>query len=334
MKRLISFVFAVLCLAAVVVACSNLPANEPQVRTQLVTVEIIITATPDPNRTPDVIIITATNDPSRPQVDVPSDLVPTGSGSTSDDIESADSTPLAAEAQADVDIFANLPEECVRYIVESGDTPFGIALDFEIDGFLLLSVNGLTEETATQLQVGDELIIPLEGCPIDEVPQPPTETPLPSETPLVSDTPTPTDGPTSTPTTAASATLDVTPTPTVSPTITLPPTATNAQIEIEEVISAGDVTAEGVRIRNTGSSIRITGWILRDADGNEHTFRDQIMFSNSALTLFTRASEDTAIAHFWGLEEPVWQAGDVVTLLDNQGRVQAVYRVPIDTPQG
>ena len=331
MKRLIILAFSVICLAALVVACGNLPNNDPQVRTQLVTVEIIITATPDPNRTPDVVIITATLDPSRPQVNVPDDLVPTGSGNTAQNLQSADSTPLADTEAEVVDIYANLPDECVRYVVESGDTPFSIAQDFEVNGFLLLQVNGLTEETAVNLQIGDELIIPLEGCPLDDIPLPPTETPLPSETPIVSETPTPTDGPTSTPTTRATATSAFSPTPTVTATITLPPTATNAQVEIAEIQNAGDVTSEGIVIRNPGSSIRITGWVLRDADGNEHTFREQIMFSNSALTLYTRAGDDTAIAHFWGLEEAVWQPGDVVTLLDNQGRVQAAYRIPANS---
>src|SRR5688572_16967480 len=52
---------------------------EEGVRTVLITVEIIITATTDPNATPNVIIITAT--PDRTQVNVPENLVGTNSSS-------------------------------------------------------------------------------------------------------------------------------------------------------------------------------------------------------------------------------------------------------------
>lgn len=316
-----------LALLSVIVGCGVIPTNEPQVRTQLVTVEIIITATPDPRVTSNVIVVTAT--PNRQQVNVPDGLVPTDDGTADTDsqsVASADLTPLDS-ADNDEAVGENLPENCIIHIVEEGDFVFSVALEYEVDPFTTLAANGLTEETATSLQIGDELIIPLEGCPVEELANLPTETPLPSDTPDVSSTPT--SDASSTPIAATSTpTPNISPTPTVSPTITLPPTATDAQVEIAGVINAGDVTAEGVRIVNPGSIIRIDGWSLRDADGNEYRFTEQILFSNSELTLFTRGGQDTPIARFWGLEEPIWQVGDVVTLVNARGQVQAAYRIP------
>jgi len=300
-----------------VAACNGISGGEPRVRTEMMTVVVVWTATPDPDYTPPVIIITATSD--REQVNVPPDIVPTGDGSV-DENPATNSTTLPDQT---TNVEPVLPENCIIHVVDSGETIFGIATDYDVDGFLVLAVNELSEEEATGLQIGDELIIPLEGCPVDQVAALPTDTPIPSETPDVSPTPT-------LPVTSTLAATEIvnTPTPTVSPTITLPPTATNAQVEIAGIDSAGDVTAEGVRIVNPGSIIRIDNWTIRDTEGNEYVFGEQILFSNSELTLYTRDGQDTPIARFWGLEQPVWQPGDVVTLLDERNRIQAVYRIP------
>jgi hypothetical protein len=174
-----------------------------------------------------------------------------------------------------------------------------------------LEVNGLTEETANTLQIGDTVVVPLEGCNYN-LPPSPTPTLDAAQT-----TPTPevTDDP------------DVTPTPAASPTITLAPTSSNAQVSIVDVLDVGDVTAEGVRIRNDGNTVDVTGWTLTDVDGNEYVFTEQFLFSNAELTVYTRTGQDSPIARFWGLDEPVWQVGDVVTLTDADGDVQATIRI-------
>lgn len=329
-------------------ACTGLlGSSEPQVRTELVTVEVVITATTDPNVTPNVIIITQT--PDRPVVDVPDDLIP------DDDEVDADGTALAEDDGAVARSAAGdgtdgdsdgVPDSCPVYAIAEGDTPFGIALEFEVDGFLLLEVNGLTEEDAQNLQIGQELIVPVEGCPVDllivtDTPTPtetltPSITPTPSDTPESSDTPEPTatssntPRPSATPTNTPTATPDVTLTPSITPTVTLAATATNAQVEIVGVLGLGDVTTEGIRVRNEGSTVNVTGWTLTDVDGNEYVFTEQIIFSQQEVTVFTRPGQDTPVARFWGLDAPVWADGDVATLRNEDGSVQATLRLRAD----
>lgn len=298
---LLSFVFMVMA-----TGCGAL-GSEPRTRTELVTVVVIVTATPDPNVTPQVLVVTAT--PDRTQIASANLGTPVQVNTALSDLQgaaqAAGSTPLPG---------SNVPAGCIVHTIDSGDTVFALAQEYGVNPFLMLQVNGLTEETSLGLQVGDTLVVPIEGCAIEDIPPPASSTP---------------DAVTPTVTEAAEETESAqeTPTPSVSPTLTLPPTATNAQVEIAGVLEAGDVTAEGIRIRNTGSNIRITGWIISDTDGNEYTFGDQIIFSNAELTLYTRAGQDTPVARFWGLETAIWQAGDIVTLRDTNGAVQAVFRI-------
>ena len=107
-------------------------------------------------------------------------------------------------------------------------------------------------------------------------------------------------------------------------------------MQILGIEKAGDVTAEGVRIRNTGNTVNVTGWTLTDTEGTEYTFGEQLIFSNTEVTIYTRAGQNTPIALYWGLDKPVWQRGDVVTLRDARGQVQATLRVENATslPQG
>ena len=290
---------------------------------EVVTVAIVITTTPNPS--PQVIVVTATNQPG--QVELPDGLEVASSVSGSQPGATLDADSLGASG-ADVETNAQaasvsgtaLPENCILHTIVDGDTPFGIAEQYGANPFLMLEANNLTEETSSLLQIGDTLLVPLEGCELD---LPPSATP----TPTASDTP---DPDSITPTSEAEETEEpeFTPTITPSPTITLAPTAANAQIEIVEVEGMGDITAEGIRLRNTGNTINVTGWTLTDADGNEFSFPEQLLFSNAEVTIYTRSGTNTPVALFWGLDEPVWEEGDVLTLIDSTDQIQATIRIP------
>jgi len=271
----------------------------------IVTVPIVYTATIGPSQTP--YIITAT---------LPDNVVtiPTGLISSSDltneplpTFDSSGDTSLQGTATA-------LPTNCILHVVKEGDTPFAIAEQYGASGFDLLQVNGLNEETATQIQIGDVLIVPLPGCPL-------IGTTVANDTTSSEPTATPTAGPTE-------ATIEVTPSPTILPTVTLAPTATNAQVQIVDVLKPGDITQEGVEIRNVGGVVDLTGWVLSDASGDTFTFPEQRLFTNSLLTVYSRVGDNTPIALYWGRSAPVWAAGDVVTLKDKDGHVQSTFRVP------
>jgi hypothetical protein len=293
-----------------VLSACTVGTGEDRVRTVLVTVPVVVTATTDPNATPNVIIITATTD--RTQVNVPESLV----GGTRDGSGASTLNVTAQSLDLTESVGSDVPTGCLVHVVGDGDTVFGVADEYGVNPFVMLEVNGMTEETAF-LNIGDELIVPVEGCPIEQIivqPDTPDEEDV-EETEAVEETP--------------EVTESANTTPTVTPTITLAPTAVDSEIEIVGIISGGDVTAEGVRIRNNGRLVDITGWVLTDADENEYTFGEQLIFSNSELTLYTRTGQDVPIARYWGLETAVWQAGDVVTLANEDGDVQATYRVPV-----
>lgn len=110
------------------------------------------------------------------------------------------------------------------------------------------------------------------------------------------------------------------------------PTASGPLIEIKSVVAAGDLAQEYVLLRRLGEGdLRLSGWVLQDENGNAYVFPSSpalILFKDGAVQIATRAGEDTPTEIFWNLTKAVWSSGEQVTLLDQNGVVQAVYRVP------
>ena len=249
---------------------------------QIVTVEIIITATPDPSR--QLIALTATDHPG--QVELPADLTLTGDApNAAIDPAQLNAVGLGASApnaQRDETV---LPTSCVFHTVVSGDTVSGLAEQYGVNFFLMLDVNNLTVDTAAYLQIGDTLLVPLEGCAAES-----QSTPTPSA-------------------------------PLASP-------AAAAQIEIIAVEGIGDITAEGVRLRNIGAdAVNLTDWNLTAADGSSFSFPELLLFADAEITLYTRSGASAADTLFWGKDQPVWQDGDALTLTDSAGQVQVSMQI-------
>jgi len=305
----------------------NLFNSRPSTKeTVMVTVQLLITATRDENAPPQVTIITATPDQNRTQVAVPETLLDSANAATSPALSTRPTLDVSGAQELNPNVAQTataLPQNCLLHTIVEGDTPFGIAAQYGANPFLMLDANGLTEETATGLQIGDTLIVPLEGCPVQQLPSyvaaPRAGEPTFTPTPKVS--PTPTGLGTEEVSPAQSATAKP------SPTITLAPTAQNAKVTIIGVEKVGDVTAEGVRIRNSGDTTNLAGWTMTDTEGNTYTFKEQLVFSQAEITIYTRAGTDTPQVRFWGLDRAVWNAGDVVTLKDTKGQVIATRRV-------
>ena len=124
-------------------------------------------------------------------------------------------------------------------------------------------------------------------------------------------------------------TASFTPMPTSTPTATLPPTAINAQVAITRIIDAGNITAEGAEIRNNGPVIDLSGWTLRDAEGNAYIFPNGLqLYQGGSLTVFTRVGDDTPIALYWDRQQAAYTSGEAVTLADREGRAQSIATVP------
>lgn len=197
--------------------------------------------------------------------------------------------PLAAAGASEDD-------GCVRHVVEAGEVVSIIAQEYGVFPGDVLAANGMEPEDI--LHIGDVLIIPVEGCAALNTPTP---IPSPSNTPF-------------------SLTR-------VAPTVTLPPAAQDAQIEIVGISNFGDVNTEMIELRNIGERLNLEGWTLVDEDGTTFTFPAFYMPRDSRVRVYTRQGENTPAALYWDRDTPVWSAGEVVTLNDPLGMVQAIERV-------
>jgi LysM repeat protein len=191
------------------------------------------------------------------------------------------------------------PEEQVtpvisEYRVQTGDTLSAIASRFGLSVELLMEANNISDPN--RVDVGQLLIIPMRA----------TATVTVTVTPTI-------------------------PTATVTPQFTATPTEQNgeAQVIIDSVIGAGDLDTERVMLKRTGTGeLSLEGWQLVEEGGLAFTFPQFKLFEGGAVNIYTRAGQSTSMQLFWGLEEPVWQPGELVTVVDHQGQVRATYRVP------
>lgn len=306
--------------------------REPQTVTERVTFEVIITATQDPNETPRVVVVTATPGEGTPQTaDIPQEALEDAGitpGESPQPTPTVDPTLLDEAGRLSADS-EQLPEGCVVHTIAENEFPAAIAQDYGVSLPNLLAVNDLDEDEARFLQIGEQLIVPQEGCPVELFVG--TPEPTATETPDVTTTATPTETEeedTLTPTVTRTPTITPTPTPSVIPTVTLAPTSEDAQVEIVEVISPGDITREAITIRNNGNSVDIDGWTLSDGDDNTFVFPSgRRLFSGAGVTINTREGDNTPVDYFWGRDEAVFEPGDVITLTDDDGVVQASLRV-------
>lgn len=305
----------------------------------LVTVPVLVTTTPNPNAGPTIVIVTAT--PRSGEVILPTDmLTEIALGETSVSVPTIDATFLESNPQA-AGTAGAMPTNCIPYVLQEGDTPFAIAAEYGVSFEEFMAVNGLNDDTASFLQIGQVLIVPLAGCELTSVALSASQTAtfFPTNSPTVTGTlPSPSPSPTETEPASATPSRTVaptrtsvpaTPTPSHTPTATIPPTAENAQVEIVQVRDPGNVTAEGVEIRNNGPVVNLSGWTLTDSSGNVYTFEDgRRLFQGGLLSVYSRVGQDTAIALFWNRTDPAWSSGEIVTLIDNEGRAQSVFEIP------
>lgn len=255
---------------------------------EIITVEIIITATPAP--------VLATPPPARVsetgQVDLPVNIarpgdeaVATVNAARLGAVDAALSSPTLA-AGGDF-----LSDNCKFHTVSSGETPFGIAEQWGANPYLLLEVNNLTLESAVNLQIGDRLIVPLPGCSVEGQIIEADEADSPADANAVS-------------------------------------TSAQVAIEVASVEGIGNITAEGIHLRNKGGELNISGWILRDADGNSYTFPGLLLFTDAAIALYSRSGASTEGALFWGSDQAIWQAGEQFTLSDREGNIRRTLQIP------
>ncbi len=175
-----------------------------------------------------------------------------------------------------------------EYQVEFGDTLGLIAEKFDVAIEDLLRVNQINDPNS--LSVGMVIYIPI----------PPEK--IPTATATVTNTPAPTGS--------------------VGP---LP----EARVVINSVIGAGDLATERVFLTRTGAgALDLSGWQLRDEDGNIFQFPQLELFEGGAVNVWTTSGAPTVVDLYWGLQSPVWRQGEKVTLIDGDGDERAEYLVP------
>ncbi|MBN1562213.1 MAG: lamin tail domain-containing protein [Anaerolineae bacterium] len=244
-------------------------------------------------RPPSVIMITATLEPEEgvvvPDVTAVATIDPALLPSIPTDLPPG--TPTATPRD----------DGCIRHEVVSGDTFIGIAQQYGVYPGDIMLANDLDENHV--LQIGEEFIIPVEGC--DAL-----------------NTPTPIPEPTNTPFALTRG----------APTVTAAPTSINAQVEIVDVRFAGNVNSEEVEIRNLGNVVNLQGWRLINERGDAFVFPEFRMQPGSRVRIFSRQGPTTPAALYWGRETPAWQDGELVSLLDATGDIQSVFRIGETTP--
>lgn len=290
------------------------------------TVVVVYTATRDPNATEEIRIITTTPRPGE-VADIPTGVLDDATEEVTPTLSPRNTLPPEAEEDSPLaETLAVLPEGCITHVLADGENPSILAETYNTPMEEILAANALTEEDAGFLQIGQVLVIPLEGCPLEFVPVGTEDAGTDDESGEGEADSLSTEDATED---TATETPAATSTPTVTATITLPPTAVDAQVQIVEVIAPGDVTSEAVVLRNNGRNVNLTGWTISDAEGNTYTFPERNLFSNGEITLYTGSGASTPAVTYWGLNQAVWgEPGDVVTLSDPNGVVQASFRVP------
>jgi LysM repeat protein len=185
------------------------------------------------------------------------------------------------------------PPEMIAYVVQQGDSLYGIALEFDVSTEDLMRANDLVDPNF--LVVGQELMIPVGGLP--PAPPTPTDTPIPFEPP--------------------------------TPLSTSPPSGSQPQVTIEEVIARGNYAGESIIISNSGQPVRLENWTLSDQQGHVYAFPNLSLGTGGSVRIHTGSGRNSPTDLYWGLEAAIWgEAGDVASLRDNQGKLVDAYSLP------
>lgn len=184
------------------------------------------------------------------------------------------------------------------HIVQPGDTLGRISQQYDVPVEDIAAANDIVN--VNTISVGQQLLIPIGGLS--------TETPPPTAEPSAEATP--------------------------EPLATDAPPEGTAVVEITEVIGVGDLTSEAVRISNSGTRpLELREWQLEDEQGHVYSFVDVTLYGSSeagtpSILVHTEAGQNGPSDLFWGLEAPVWEAGETVSLRDAEGTMQATYLIP------
>jgi hypothetical protein len=104
---------------------------------------------------------------------------------------------------------------------------------------------------------------------------------------------------------------------------------TDRTMDIVSVVGAGTLENEAVQVRNNADQgVNLNGWKIQSANGKTFTFPGLTLLKGGMVTVHSRTGDNTVVDLFWDLSSPVWESGKLATLLDADGNVRALYRIP------
>jgi hypothetical protein len=107
------------------------------------------------------------------------------------------------------------------------------------------------------------------------------------------------------------------------------PAALGTVLILDNVFGVGSLENEVVVLKRVGEGeLALSNWTLADEDGNRYTFPALILYSEGAVQLHTGGGVPTVVDLYWGLDAPVWEAGEIVTVYDGANNVRATYQIP------
>jgi hypothetical protein len=99
-------------------------------------------------------------------------------------------------------------------------------------------------------------------------------------------------------------------------------------VEIAQVLGSTILGEEVVIIRNRGGVESLEGWTLSGGRGNSYTLPALSLYSDSEVRIHSRTGTNRPSDLYWGLVEPAWEAGELITLRNAVGEVVDTYIVP------
>ena len=188
------------------------------------------------------------------------------------------------------------PTTPVTYSVQAGDTLSAIAQEHDVSVEALVGANNLVDPDV--LQIGQVLIIPDPDDPAS-----PIMTPSDTTVPDSSD----------------HSSIIVLPTMTPSGP---------ALVEIGDATGFGDVEAETITLSNSGGRVSLEDWTLSGPTDDRYVLPALTLFPEGKVRIHSTSGNDTPRDLYWGRTEPAWQAGELVTLRDEDGNVVDTFIVP------
>lgn len=185
-----------------------------------------------------------------------------------------------------------------------------------------MSMNGASRSLAV-VAVG--VLVVLAGCSV-LAPGGTLEESTPGQTTSDADTGGEQGTPTASPTATEAATSTPTPTPDAEPTPTPDP---DTGLLVAEVSAEGDTLYDEYLVfQNAGDlPLDLSGWRVKDEDGNTHTFGDGVELGNGeSLALHSSKGTQTESDRFWWADSEVWDdGGETIYVYDERGQMVYEY---------